>query len=250
VRVAAPVAEDEARARIDSLAYGGNGVARLDGFVVFVRRGLPGDLVRARVTKVKRGTPRRSRRRARAGADASRRRARTTRLRRLPLPGSRLRGAARGEGAPGARRARPARRAPEPPLEPIVPASRSLPLPQQARVLVHADADGPRSASTRPGRWDEVLDVESAGSRPTSATRSATRCATGRARRARGVRPGDGSRVTCATSSCARGGTPGQALVQLVTAPGERSRRATRRRAARVPRGAVDPLGVNDRPPR
>jgi 23S rRNA (uracil1939-C5)-methyltransferase len=39
---------------VDSLAYGGNGVARFDGFVVFVRRGLPGDRVRARVTKVKR----------------------------------------------------------------------------------------------------------------------------------------------------------------------------------------------------
>ena len=50
-----------ARAPIDSLAYGGNGVARLNGFVVFVRRGLPGDTVRARVTKVKRVTPRRSR---------------------------------------------------------------------------------------------------------------------------------------------------------------------------------------------
>ena len=43
---------DELELRVDSLAYGGNGVARLDGFVVFVRRGLPGDLVRARVTKV------------------------------------------------------------------------------------------------------------------------------------------------------------------------------------------------------
>src|SRR5215210_7507177 len=39
---------------VDRLAYGGNGVARLNGFVVFVRRGLPGDKVRARVTKVKR----------------------------------------------------------------------------------------------------------------------------------------------------------------------------------------------------
>ena len=44
---------------IDSLAFGGNGVARLaleDGrsFVVFVRAGLPGDTVRARVTKVQR----------------------------------------------------------------------------------------------------------------------------------------------------------------------------------------------------
>jgi 23S rRNA (uracil1939-C5)-methyltransferase len=51
--VAAPVAKDqELELTIDSLAYGGNGVARLNGFVVFVRRGLPGDRVRARVTKV------------------------------------------------------------------------------------------------------------------------------------------------------------------------------------------------------
>jgi 23S rRNA (uracil1939-C5)-methyltransferase len=46
--------DDELELTIDSLAYGGNGVARLDGFVVFVRRGLPGDTVRARVTKVQR----------------------------------------------------------------------------------------------------------------------------------------------------------------------------------------------------
>src|ERR671928_1599135 len=53
--MAPPVSRDEElELRIDSLAYGGNGVARLNGFVVFVRRGLPGDLVRARVTKVKR----------------------------------------------------------------------------------------------------------------------------------------------------------------------------------------------------
>ena len=52
---AAPVRkDDELELHVDSLAYGGNGVARLDGFVVFVRRGLPGDTVRARVTKVKR----------------------------------------------------------------------------------------------------------------------------------------------------------------------------------------------------
>ncbi|TML84899.1 MAG: 23S rRNA (uracil(1939)-C(5))-methyltransferase RlmD [Actinobacteria bacterium] len=53
--MAAPVAkDDELELTIESLAYGGNGVARLNGFVVFVRRGLPGDTVRARVTKVKR----------------------------------------------------------------------------------------------------------------------------------------------------------------------------------------------------
>src|SRR6476620_6123800 len=53
--MAAPVQRDqELELTVESLAYGGNGVARLDGFVVFVRRGLPGDTVRARVTKVHR----------------------------------------------------------------------------------------------------------------------------------------------------------------------------------------------------
>ena len=53
--MAAPVTKDEElELDVDSLAYGGNGVARVDGYVVFVRRGLPGDRVRARVTKVKR----------------------------------------------------------------------------------------------------------------------------------------------------------------------------------------------------
>jgi len=39
---------------IDSLAHGGRGVARAGGYVVFVSGGLPGDLVRAEVTKPKR----------------------------------------------------------------------------------------------------------------------------------------------------------------------------------------------------
>ena len=39
---------------IDALAYGGAGVARLDGYVVFVQGAVPGDRVRARVTKRKR----------------------------------------------------------------------------------------------------------------------------------------------------------------------------------------------------
>ncbi len=38
---------------VTSLAYGGQGVARLDEFVVFVRGGVPGDRVLARVTKRK-----------------------------------------------------------------------------------------------------------------------------------------------------------------------------------------------------
>jgi 23S rRNA (uracil1939-C5)-methyltransferase len=40
---------------VDSLAYGGKGIARRDGYVVFVSGGLPGDRVRAEVTRAKRG---------------------------------------------------------------------------------------------------------------------------------------------------------------------------------------------------
>lgn len=39
---------------IDSLAFGGNGVARHDGYVLFVHGAIPGDRVRAKVTKTKR----------------------------------------------------------------------------------------------------------------------------------------------------------------------------------------------------
>jgi 23S rRNA (uracil1939-C5)-methyltransferase len=49
-----PRTGDELELTIDRLAYGGAGVARLDGYVVFVRGGIPGDRVRARVTKSKR----------------------------------------------------------------------------------------------------------------------------------------------------------------------------------------------------
>jgi 23S rRNA (uracil1939-C5)-methyltransferase len=39
--------------RVDSLAFGGNGVARADGYVVFVQGAVPGDRVRAVLTKRK-----------------------------------------------------------------------------------------------------------------------------------------------------------------------------------------------------
>jgi 23S rRNA (uracil1939-C5)-methyltransferase len=45
---------DELELDVDTLAFGGNGVARLDGYVVFVQGGIPGDRVRAVVTKSKR----------------------------------------------------------------------------------------------------------------------------------------------------------------------------------------------------
>src|SRR5260370_35913977 len=45
---------EELELTVDSLAYGGAGVARSDGYVVFVHGGLPGDRVRAVVGKSKR----------------------------------------------------------------------------------------------------------------------------------------------------------------------------------------------------
>ena len=49
-----PSRGDELTLSIDSLAFGGAGVARLDGYVVFVDGGIPGDRVRAVVEKSKR----------------------------------------------------------------------------------------------------------------------------------------------------------------------------------------------------
>ncbi len=48
-----PLRGAELDLRIDSLAFGGNGVARADGYVVFVQGAVPGDRVRALLTKRK-----------------------------------------------------------------------------------------------------------------------------------------------------------------------------------------------------
>jgi len=49
-----PQMNEKVEVTIDSLAHGGAGVARLDGYVLFVRDAVPGDRVRAVVTKRKR----------------------------------------------------------------------------------------------------------------------------------------------------------------------------------------------------
>src|SRR3954469_5302302 len=49
-----PKRGDELELSVDSLAHGGAGVARLDGYVVFVQGAVPGDRVRAVVGKSKR----------------------------------------------------------------------------------------------------------------------------------------------------------------------------------------------------
>jgi 23S rRNA (uracil1939-C5)-methyltransferase len=53
-RAARPHRGEELELEIESLAQGGRGVARREGYVVFVSGGLPGDRVRARVGKAKR----------------------------------------------------------------------------------------------------------------------------------------------------------------------------------------------------
>jgi 23S rRNA (uracil1939-C5)-methyltransferase len=53
-RAERPRPREELELDVDSLAYGGRGVARRDGYVIFVSGALPGDRVRARVTKSKR----------------------------------------------------------------------------------------------------------------------------------------------------------------------------------------------------
>jgi 23S rRNA (uracil1939-C5)-methyltransferase len=53
-QAARPRRGEELELTIDRLAHGGAGVARLDGYVVFVRGAVPGDRVRARVSKSKR----------------------------------------------------------------------------------------------------------------------------------------------------------------------------------------------------
>jgi tRNA/tmRNA/rRNA uracil-C5-methylase (TrmA/RlmC/RlmD family) len=53
-QAARPRRGDELELRIDRLAYGGAGVARANGYVVFVRDAVPGDRLRARITRSKR----------------------------------------------------------------------------------------------------------------------------------------------------------------------------------------------------
>src|SRR3954465_5537436 len=49
-----PAKGQQLELRVDGLAFGGRGVARHDGYVVFVAGAIPGDRVRAVVTKRKR----------------------------------------------------------------------------------------------------------------------------------------------------------------------------------------------------
>jgi 23S rRNA (uracil1939-C5)-methyltransferase len=161
--VAAPVAKDqELELRIDSLAYGGSGVARLDGFVVFVRRGLPGDLVRARVTKVKRNH-----------AEAVATDVLEPGGNRVEAPcahfpacgGCRFQDLAyEAQAAAKEAQVRDALQRiaglADPPLEPIVPAESAFHYRNKLEYSFTQTPAGPALGFHRAGRWDEVLEIE------------------------------------------------------------------------------------------
>src|SRR5919106_5144177 len=161
--MAAPVAKgQELELRIDSLAFGGNGVARLNGFVVFVRRGLPGDTVRARVTKVKRSH-------AEALAvelvEPSPQRVEAPCAHYPACGGCRFQDLA--YEAQLEAKADQVRDAlvriggiPEPQLEPIVPAESIFHYRNKLEYSFAQYPDGPTLGLHRAGRWDEVLEVE------------------------------------------------------------------------------------------
>ncbi len=223
--MAAPVHKgEELELRIDSLAYGGSGVARHDGFVVFVRGGLPGDRVRARVTKVKRGF-------AEAAADA------------VLEPGpNRIEAPCRHFGTCGgcrfqdlayeaqiAAKEQQVRdalvrigRIAEPPLEPILPAASQYGYRNKLEYSFTAGDDGVELGFHRAGRWDEVVGIDEC--LLTTDLGNAIRLAVrdwAREERLEAYDQGTGEGYL-RHLVVREGRNTGQALVLLVTAPGER----------------------------
>ena len=223
--MAAPVAkDDELELKIDSLAYGGNGVARLNGFVVFVRRGLPGDTVRARVTKVKRNH-----------AEALAVDVLEPGVVRVEAPcfhypacgGCRFQdleydaqvAAKHDQVADALRRLGGI---PDPPLEPIVAAKSVFHYRNKLEYSFTQTPSGPASGFHKAGRWDEVLDVERCWL--TTDLGNAVREAVDAWARAERLDAYDQEEHTGYLRHLVlrEGRNTGQLLVQLVTAEGER----------------------------
>jgi 23S rRNA (uracil1939-C5)-methyltransferase len=224
--VAAPVTRDEeVELDVESLAFGGNGVARLDGYVVFVRRGLPGDRVRARVTKVKRGYAEALATDVlRAGpnhADAP--------CAHYPACGgcrfqdlayevqleqkhAQVRDALQRIGGIG-----------EPPLQPIVPCEPEIfHYRNKLEYSFARTPEGPALGFHKAGRWDEVLEIDKCWL--TTDLGNGIRDAVRTWAREEGLEPysqADGSGYL-RHLVVREGRNTGQALVQLVTAPGDR----------------------------
>ena len=227
--MAAPVTKDEElELDVESLAYGGNGVARLDGFVVFVRRGLPGDRVRARVTKVKR-----------SHAEALATEVLRPGPQRVEAPcehfpacgGCRFQDLAyeaqleqkqrRCATRCSASRASPSRRS----RRSSRASRRSSTTATRSSTRSRRRPTGRRSASTGPGRWDEVLDIEQCWL--TTDLGNGIRDAVRDWAREEGLEAYSQADNTGYLRHLVvrEGRNTGQALVQLVTAPGERFER-------------------------
>lgn len=223
--MAAPVRKgEEFEVRIDSLAYGGNGVGRVDGFVVFVRGGLPGDLVRARATKVKRGF-----------AEATR----TALLESGPdridpsCPHFGTCGGCRFQDLAYGRQLEAKHQQvldaltriggfAEPPLEPIVPARSQYAYRNKLEYsFAHGD-DGAKLGFHRAGRWDEIVDLDVC--RLTTELGNGIRDAVKAWARAEGLEAYDQDAQTGYLRHLVvrEGRNTNQALVLLVTSPGER----------------------------
>ncbi|MGZ4403316.1 MAG: 23S rRNA (uracil(1939)-C(5))-methyltransferase RlmD [Gaiellaceae bacterium] len=223
--MAVPVANDqELDLRIESLAYGGNGVARLDGFVLFVRRGLPGDRVRARVTKVRKNH-----------AEAVVVEVLEPGENRVEAPcahfpecgGCRFQDLA--YEAQSLEKHRQIRDAlvriagiAEPPLEPIEPAESAFHYRNKLEYSFLATPGGTALGFHRAGRWDALLEVERCwlttdlGNRIRNAVRDWAR---GERLDAYDQSEGSGYLRHLVVRE---GRNTGQALVLLVTGPGER----------------------------
>src|SRR6187455_476924 len=226
--MAAPVRKgEELELHIDSLAYGGNGVGRHDGFVVFARGGLPGDTVRARVTKVKRGFA--------EGVVTE-----------LVAPGKgRVEAPCRHFGVCGGcrfqdlayevqldekeRQVRDALvrigRFAEPPLEPIVPAEAQYGYRNKLEYSFTAGEDDVELGFHRAGRWDEVIDIEEC--LLTTDLGNAVRLAVREWAREERLQPYDQETGLGYLRHLVyrEGRNTGQVLVVLVTAPGEKFER-------------------------
>src|SRR5918994_2261160 len=222
--MAAPLArDDELELEIESLAYGGNGVARMNGFVVFVRRGLPGDRVRARVTKVQR-------RHAEALAvevlEPSPLRVEAPCQHYPACGGCRFQDLA--YEAQLKSKAAQVRDAlvriggiAEPELEAIVPAESVFHYRNKLEYSFTATPAGPTLGFHRAGRWDEVLDIERCWL--TTDLGNAIRLAVRDWAREAGLAAYDQAEGTGYLRHLVyrEGRNTGQVLVQLVTAPGE-----------------------------
>lgn len=159
----APVRKgEELELRIDSLAYGGSGVGRHEGFVVFVRGGLPGDRVVTRITKVKRGFA--------EGfvsqlVDAGSSRVEAPCAHFGTCGGCRFQNLDYGvQLAEKERQVRDALvrigRIQDPPLEPIVPALSQYGYRNKLEYSFASGEDGVELGFHRAGRWDEVVRID------------------------------------------------------------------------------------------